>query len=98
MLGLKENNHHLHYWPTSLYGLGLAVGVAIFCFGLPSLIFPIEESMINKENISLTNIQSEFNTYLWIFFGCILILILLIFTVPSGYLPELPSPQLSTIS
>ena len=51
MLGLKENTHHLHYWPTSLYGLGLAVGVAIFCFGLPSLIFPIEESMINKENI-----------------------------------------------
>lgn len=51
MLGLKENNHHLHYWPTSLYGLGLAVGVAIFCFGLPTLIFPVEESMINKENI-----------------------------------------------
>jgi hypothetical protein len=56
------------------------------------------KNILNKENISLTNIQSEFNTYLWIFFGCILILILLIFTVPSGYLPELPSPQLSTIS
>jgi hypothetical protein len=56
------------------------------------------KNILNKENISLTNIQSEFNTYLWIFFGLVLILILLIFTVPSGYLPELPSPQLSTIS
>jgi hypothetical protein len=56
------------------------------------------KNILNKENISLTNIQSEFNTYLWIFFGLVLILILLIFTVPSGYLPELPSLQLSTIS
>jgi len=56
------------------------------------------KNILNKENVSLTNIQTEFNTYLWIFFSLVLILILLIFTVPSGYLPELPNLQLSTIS
>jgi len=50
-LGLNENVNHLHCWPRSLYGLGLAVGVAIFCFGLPSLIFPVFESMKNKSHI-----------------------------------------------
>ena len=54
--------------------------------------------ILNKENSRLEYIQSEFNTYLWILFGCIVFLIFLIFRVPSATLPEVPDLQLSTTS
>ena len=43
---------HVNYWPRSLNDLTTYTGVTIFCFGLCSLAFPVEESMSNK---------SEFN-------------------------------------
>jgi hypothetical protein len=52
--------------------------------------------ILNKENVKLQNIQSEFSYYLYILFGCIIFLILLIFIAPSGSLPQLPNFQLST--
>jgi hypothetical protein len=52
--------------------------------------------ILNKENSRLEYIQTEFNTYLWILFGCIVFLIFLIFRVPSVKLPEVPDLQLST--
>jgi hypothetical protein len=55
-------------------------------------------NILNKENSRLEFIQSEFNTYLWVLFGCIIFLIILIFRVPSATLPEVPDLQLSTTS
>jgi hypothetical protein len=55
-------------------------------------------NILNKENSRLEFIQSEFNTYLWVLFGCIIFLIILIFRVPSARLPEVPDLQLSTTS
>ena len=52
--------------------------------------------ILNKENSRLEYIQTEFNTYLWILFACIVFLIFLIFRVPSVKLPEVPDLQLST--
>jgi hypothetical protein len=53
-------------------------------------------NILNKENSRLEIIQSEFNTYLWVLFSCIVFLIILIFRVPSVQLPEVPEFQLST--
>jgi len=54
--------------------------------------------ILNKENSRLEYMQSEFNTYLWILFACIVFLIFLIFRVPTVQLPEVPDLQLSTMS
>jgi predicted PurR-regulated permease PerM len=53
--------------------------------------------ILNKENEKLQSIQSEFSQYLWILFGCIVILIILIFIAPSTTLPQIQDLQLSTI-
>jgi amino acid permease len=39
------NNHLLPLWPESISHLTSFVGVSVFCFGLCSLAFPVEESM-----------------------------------------------------
>ena len=53
--------------------------------------------VLNKENKKLESIQDEFNTYLWILFGCIITLIILIFTVPSATPQSLSESPLSTM-
>jgi chromosome segregation ATPase len=53
--------------------------------------------ILNKENAKLQSIQSEFSYYLWILFGCIVILIILIFIAPSTTLPQFQDLQPSTI-
>jgi len=54
-------------------------------------------SILNKENLKLQSIRDEFTDYLWILFGCIFFLILLIFTVPSTELPTLQVSEPSTM-
>ena len=53
--------------------------------------------ILNKENEKLQSIQSEFSQYLWVLFGCIIILIILIFIAPSTRPPQLQDLQPSTI-
>jgi len=56
------------------------------------------KTILNKENDRIDSIQKQFNIYLWFLFGCIVLLIALIFIAPSGSLPQLTIPQLSTNS
>jgi dGTP triphosphohydrolase len=55
------------------------------------------KEILNKENARLVDIQTEFTQYLWFFLAGILILIILIFTTPSGSQPILQDSQLSTM-
>ena len=54
------------------------------------------KEILNKENLRLIDIQTEFTYYFWVFLGGCIILIILIFTTPSGSRPILPESQLST--
>jgi hypothetical protein len=55
------------------------------------------KTILNKENTRLTDIQTEFTQYFWIFLAGTVILIILIFIAPSGSQPILPDLQPSTM-
>lgn len=51
--GTSGLHHPVHaLWPASISDMASYVGVAVFCFGLSSLAFPVEESMKHKHEFN----------------------------------------------
>jgi amino acid permease len=53
VLNKKNSTNHLFLWPENFLNMTSFIGVAIFCFGVCALAFPIEESMENKKDFKL---------------------------------------------
>lgn len=66
---IEDNNNNITLWPKTISSFTTFNGVAIFCFGLCTFTFPIEESMMNKSEFPTAVYWSTF--FVTIFYAVI---------------------------